>query len=142
MKYALLFLVLLLVACDPLANWNNCPWEPNKEFVRIVAFTDMDTIISSEKFTIVSDSGTENVRYETDYKDLGSKPIALSVTLNGDSLNYSLEIENQSNIFVVVDSVYRSCDSSYFLSKKGYGHYRVDSKQLYSCVFYYEQMCY
>lgn len=139
MKYILFLFTFALLACE---TFDNCPWEANKEFIRVVAFADIDTIISSETFSLFSDDKTKNGRYETKYKDLGSKPIAVSVVSNGDTLDYSLEIENQSNIFVVIDSVYRSCDSSYSLPKKGYGHYRVDSKQVYSCVFYQKQECY
>ena len=48
----------------------------------------------------------------------------------------------QADINRVIDSVETPCDSSYsIISKRGSGHYRVDSKRLYSCVFYFEPSC-
>lgn len=139
MKYLLFLLCFALFACgDPLAWLDNCPWEKNKEFIRIVPITEIDTIISEEIFNYRS----EYNEYETKYMDLGSDPLSVTIVAGKDSLNYSLEIKNQNNIFIIVDILDNPCDSDSVLSKKGYGHYRVDTERIHSCVFYYEQECY
>lgn len=75
-------------------------------------------------------------------KDLGFDPVPLSIIARGDTLNYTLEIKNQENIIILVDTSDTPCALNSNLYKKGHDHYRVDAKKIHSCVFYQKQDCY
>lgn len=75
-------------------------------------------------------------------KDLGSDPVPLSIIARGDTLNYTLEIKNQENVIILVDTSNTPCALDSILSKDGYDHYRVDAEKIHSYVFYQKQMCY
>lgn len=139
MKYILFLFTFILIACE---TYDNCPWEINKEFIRIVDYADIDTIISGEQFSLFSDYKAKHGHYETNYKDLGTNPIAVSVISKGDTLNYILEIKNQENIIILVDTSNTPCASNSILYKRDYDHYRVDAEKIHSCVFYQKQECY
>ena len=139
MKFIQLLLVFFLVACDSFFNEReNCPWEKNKEFIRVVPFVDIDTVVSSVYFEYYP----KYARFQTEYKDLGSEPLPVSIIAKGDTLNYALEIKNQENIVILVDTSNTPCASDSNLSKKGHDLYRVDAEKIHSCVFYLDQSCY
>ena len=86
----LLFVCLFFIACDSFSDgWDNCPWEKNKEFIRIEPLVDIDTVISSVHFEYYS----KYANFQTEYKDLGSDSISVSIIGKGDTLNYALEIK-------------------------------------------------
>lgn len=134
----LLFVCLFFIACDSFSDgWDNCPWEKNKEFIRIEPLVDIDTVISSVHFEYYS----KYANFQTEYKDLGSDSISVSIIGKGDTLNYALEIKNQENIIILVDSSNAPCASDSILSKRGHDLYRVDADKIHSCVFYLYQSC-
>ena len=141
MKYILFLFTLLLLACSSLEDWwDNCP--KDKEFIRVIAYVEIDTIISVEKFNRFKDGVSKTDSYQTEFKDFGSNQVPLTLVAMGDTLCYLLDIKNQNNILIVVDSSNTPCETNSDLSKNGYDQYRVDAKRVHSCVFYYEQMCY
>ena len=99
MKNILLLLwILFLASCSPLVD--SACLERNKELIRVYAHADIDTIISSEHF----DYNPKYVWFKTELKDLGSEAISVNIVGMGDTLNYSLEIKNEKNIIIIVDT--------------------------------------
>lgn len=138
----LLFVCLFFIACDSFSNWwNDCPTDRDKEYIRIFAYTDIDTVISDEDFYHNEHYDPKYGRFATKFKDLGSDSISVSIIGKGDTLNYALEIKNQENIIILVDSSNAPCASDSILSKRGHDLYRVDADKIHSCVFYLYQSC-
>ena len=134
MKYILFLFTFALLACE---TFDDCPVEINKEFIYVYFFTDIDTVISSENFVY----RPEYHYFASEKKDLGSDPVPLSIIARGDTLNYALEIKNQENVIILVDSSNTPCASDSILYKRGHNHYRVDAEKIHSCVFYLYQSC-
>ena len=136
MKNILLLLwILFLASCSPLVD--SACLERNKELIRVYAHADIDTIISSEHF----DYNPKYVWFKTELKDLGSEAISVNIVGMGDALNYSLEIKNEKNIIIIVDTSNTPCASDSVLTKQGEDLYRVDGKNMHSCVFYLDTAC-
>ena len=138
MKYILFILCIALFACDgSFAWWDNCSCEKNREFIRVYAHADVDTIISSEYF----EYSLKYAMFKTEYKDFGSDTISASIIGMGDTLNYSLEIKNEASINIIVDTSNTPCATDSILTKQGWNLYRVDGENIHSCVFYLDIIC-
>ena len=124
-----------LVACDA-----GCP--DTEEYLEIKSVVTIDTILSN-RLSYSNCSSDKCTSYEIPFQHGYKDTISLSVVVLDDTLDYVVSGKDLNNTYIVIDTVETPCDSSYsIISERGSGHYRVDSKQLYSCVFYYEQMCY
>lgn len=101
----------------------------------------IDTILSN-RHSYSNCSSDKCSSYEIPFQNGYKDTISLSVVVLGDTLDYVVGGKDLNNTYIVIDSVETPCDSSYsIISKRGSGHYRVDSKRLYSCVFYFEPSC-
>ena len=131
MKYVLLLLwISFLASCSPMVD--SACLERNKELIRVYAHADIDTIISSEHF----DYNPKYAWFITELKDLGSEAISISIVGMDDTLDYSLEVKNEKNIIIIVDTSDTPCAADSILTRRGQDLYRVDGKSMHSCVFY------
>lgn len=127
-------LALFYTACD------NCSGG-FEERIEIKSVAEIDTILSNRHF--YSDCISEKCNsYEAPFQNGYKDTISLSVVVLGDTLDYVVSGKDMNNAYIVIDTVETPCDSSYsIISKRGSDHYRVNSKRLYSCVFYFEPSC-
>ena len=123
-----------LVACDA-----GCP--DTEEYLEIKSVVTIDTILSN-RHSYSNCSSDKCTSYEIPFQHGYKDTISLSVVVLGDTLDYVVSGKDLNNTYIVIDTVETPCDSSYsIISERGSGHYRVDSKRLYSCVFYFEPSC-
>ncbi|MDD5943658.1 hypothetical protein [Fibrobacter sp.] len=112
-----------------------------EERIEIKSVAVIDTILSN-RLSYGNCSSDKCTSYEIPFQNGYKDTISLSVVVLGDTLDYVVGGKDLNNTYIVIDSVETPCDSSYsIISKRGSGHYRVDSKRLYSCVFYFEPSC-
>ena len=55
-------------------------------------------------------------------------------------MNYTLEIKNQENVIILVDTSNTPCASDLILYKRDHDHYRVDAEKIHSYVFYQKKV--
>ena len=123
-----------LVACDA-----GCP--DTEEYLEIKSVVTIDTILSN-RHSYSNCSSDKCTSYEIPFQHGYKDTISLSVVVLGDTLDYVVSGKDLNNTYIVIDTVEAPCDSSYrTISERGSDHYRVDSKGLYSCVFYFEPGC-
>lgn len=123
-----------LVACDA-----GCP--DTEEYLEIKSVVTIDTILSN-RHSYSNCSSDKCTSYEIPFQHGYKDTISLSVVVLGDTLDYVVSGKDLNNTYIVIDTVETPCDSSYrTISERGSDHYRVDSKGLYSCVFYFEPGC-
>lgn len=123
-----------LVACDA-----GC--SDTEEYLEIKSVVTIDTILSN-RLSYSNCSSDKCTSYEIPFQHGYKDTISLSVVVLGDTLDYVVSGKDLNNTYIVIDTVETPCDSSYrTISERGSDHYRVDSKGLYSCVFYFEPGC-
>ena len=123
-----------LVACDA-----GC--SDTEEYLKIKSVVAIDTILSN-RHSYSNCSSDKCSSYEIPFQNGYKDTISLSVVVLGDTLDYVVGGKDLNNTYIVIDTMETPCDSSYrSISKMGSDHYRVDSKRLYSCVFYFEPGC-
>ena len=131
-KFVLMAAAARLVACDA-----GCP--DTEEYLEIKSVVTIDTILSNRHSysNCSSDKCTSyEIPFQHGYKD------TISLVVLGDTWDYVVSGKDLNNTYIVIDTVETPCDSSYrTISERGSDHYRVDSKRLYSCVFYFEPGC-
>jgi len=133
-KFVLMAAAARLVACDA-----GCP--DTEEYLEIKSVVTIDTILSN-RHSYSNCSSDKCTSYEIPFQHGYKDTISLSVVVLGDTLDYVVSGKDLNNTYIVVDTVETPCDSSYrTISERGSDHYRVDSKRLYSCVFYFEPGC-
>lgn len=121
------------------ALWAGC--DDSEEYLEIKSVAVIDTILSN-RHSYGNCSSDKCTSYEIPFQHGYKDTISLSVVVLGDTLDYVVSGKDLNNTYIVIDSVETPCDSSYsIISKRGSGHYRVDSKRHYSCVFYFEPSC-
>ena len=124
----------LFVACDA-----GC--SDTEEYLEIKSVVTIDTILSN-RLSYSNCSSDKCTSYEIPFQHGYKDTISLSVVVLGDTLDYVVSGKDLNNTYIVIDTVETPCDSSYsIISERGSDHYRVDSKRLYSCVFYFEPGC-
>jgi hypothetical protein len=127
-------LALFYTACDNCAGGF-------EERIEIKSVAEIDTILSN-RLSYSNCSSDKCTSYEIPFQHGYKDTISLSVVVLGDTLDYVVSGKDLNNTYIVIDTVKTPCDSSYsIISERGSGHYRVDSKRLYSCVFYFEPSC-
>lgn len=123
-----------LVACDA-----GC--SDTEEYLEIKSVVAIDTILSN-RLSYSNCSSDKCSSYEIPFQNGYKDTISLSVVVLGDTLDYVVSGKDLNNTYIVIDTMETPCDSSYrSISEMGSDHYRVDSKRLYSCVFYFEPSC-
>ena len=133
-EFVLMVAAAQLVACDA-----GCP--DTEEYLEIKSVVTIDTILSN-RLSYSNCSSDKCTSYEIPFQHGYKDTISLSVVVLGDTLDYVVSGKDLNNTYIVIDTVETPCDSSYsIISEKGSDHYRVDSKRLYSCVFYFEPGC-
>ena len=133
-KIVLMVAAARLVACDA-----GCP--DTEEYLRIKSVVTIDTILSN-RLSHSNCSSDKCTSYEIPFQHGYKDTISLSVVVLDDTLDYVVSGKDLNNTYIVIDTVETPCDSSYrTISESGSDHYRVDSKGLYSCVFYFEPGC-
>lgn len=133
-KIVLMAAAAQLVACDA-----GCP--DTEEYLEIKSVVAIDTILSN-RHSYSNCSSDKCTSYEIPFQHGYKDTISLSVVVLGDTLDYVVSGKDLNNTYIVIDTVETPCDSSYrTISERGSDHYRVDSKRLYSCVFYFEPGC-
>lgn len=133
-KFVLMAAAARLVACDA-----GCP--DTEEYLEIKSVVTIDTILSN-RHSYSNCSSDKCTSYEIPFQHGYKDTISLSVVVLGDTLDYVVSGKDLNNTYIVIDTVETPCDSSYrTISERGSDHYRVDSKRLYSCVFYFEPGC-
>lgn len=133
-KIVLMAAAAQLVACDA-----GCP--DTEEYLEIKSVVAIDTILSN-RHSYSNCSSDKCTSYEIPFQHGYKDTISLSVVVLGDTLDYVVSGKDLNNTYIVIDTVETPCDSSYrTISERGSDHYRVDSKGLYSCVFYFEPGC-
>ncbi|MBR2469483.1 MAG: hypothetical protein IKB43_04930 [Fibrobacter sp.] len=133
-KFVLMVAAAQLVACDA-----GCP--DTEEYLEIKSVVAIDTILSN-RHSYSNCSSDKCTSYEIPFQHGYKDTISLSVVVLGDTLDYVVSGKDLNNTYIVIDTVETPCDSSYrTISERGSDHYRVDSKGLYSCVFYFEPGC-
>lgn len=133
-KIVLMAAAAQLVACDA-----GCP--DTEEYLEIKSVVAIDTILSN-RHSYSNCSSDKCTSYEIPFQNGYKDTISLSVVVLGDTLDYVVGGKDLNNTYIVIDTVETPCDSSYrSISEMGSDHYRVDSKRLYSCVFYFEPGC-
>lgn len=133
-KFVLMVAAARLVACDA-----GC--SDTEEYLEIKSVVAIDTILSN-RHSYSNCSSDKCTSYEIPFQHGYKDTISLSVVVLGDTLDYVVSGKDLNNTYIVIDTVETPCDSSYrSISKMGSDHYRVDSKRLYSCVFYFEPSC-
>ena len=127
-------LALFYTACD------NCSGG-FEERIEIKSVAAIDTILSN-RHSYSNCSSDKCSSYEIPFQHGYKDTISLSVVVLGDTLDYVVSGKDLNNTYIAIDTMETPCDSSYrSISKMGSDHYRVDSKRLYSCVFYFEPGC-
>lgn len=133
-KFVLMAAAARLVACDA-----GCP--DTEEYLEIKSVVAIDTILSN-RLSYSNCSSDKCTSYEIPFQHGYKDTISLSVVVLGDTLDYVVSGKDLNNTYIVIDTMETPCDSSYrTISERGSDHYRVDSKRLYSCVFYFEPGC-
>ncbi len=133
-EFVLMAAAAQLVACDA-----GCP--DTEEYLEIKSVVAIDTILSN-RHSYSNCSSDKCTSYEIPFQHGYKDTISLSVVVLGDTLDYVVSGKDLNNTYIVIDTVETPCDSSYrTISERGSDHYRVDSKGLYSCVFYFEPGC-
>ena len=133
-KIVLMTAAAQLVACDA-----GCP--DTEEYLEIKSVVTIDAILSN-RHSYSNCSSDKCTSYEIPFQHGYKDTISLSVVVLGDTLDYVVSGKDLNNTYIVIDTVETPCDSSYrTISERGSDHYRVDSKGLYSCVFYFEPGC-
>lgn len=133
-EFVLMAAAAQLVACDA-----GCP--DTEEYLEIKSVVTIDTILSN-RLSYSNCSSDKCTSYEIPFQHGYKDTISLSVVVLGDTLDYVVSGKDLNNTYIVIDTVETPCDSSYrTISERGSDHYRVDSKGLYSCVFYFEPGC-
>ena len=133
-KIVLMAAAAQLVACDA-----GCP--DTEEYLEIKSVVAIDTILSN-RHSYSNCSSDKCTSYEIPFQHGYKDTISLSVVVLDDTLDYVVSGKDLNNTYIVIDTVETPCDSSYsIISERGSDHYRVDSKRLYSCVFYFEPGC-
>lgn len=133
-KFVLMAAAARLVACDA-----GCP--DTEEYLEIKSVVAIDTILSN-RHSYSNCSSDKCTSYEIPFQHGYKDTISLSVVVLGDTLDYVVSGKDLNNTYIVIDTMETPCDSSYrTISERGSDHYRVDSKRLYSCVFYFEPGC-
>jgi hypothetical protein len=133
-KIVLMTAAAQLVACDA-----GCP--DTEEYLEIKSVVAIDTILSN-RHSYSNCSSDKCTSYEIPFQHGYKDTISLSVVVLGDTLDYVVGGKDLNNTYIVIDTMETPCDSSYsIISERGSDHYRVDSKRLYSCVFYFEPGC-
>ena len=124
----------LFVACDV-----GC--SDTEEYLEIKSVVTIDTILSN-RLSYSNCSSDKCTSYEIPFQHGYKDTVSLSVVVLDDTLDYVVSGKDLNNTYIVIDTVETPCDSSYrTISERGSDHYRVDSKGLYSCVFYFEPGC-
>ena len=124
----------LFVACDA-----GC--SDTEEYLEIKSVVAIDTILSN-RLSYSNCSSDKCTSYEIPFQHGYKDTVSLSVVVLDDTLDYVVSGKDLNNTYIVIDTVETPCDSSYsIISERGSDHYRVDSKRLYSCVFYFEPGC-
>lgn len=127
-------MALFYTACDNCAGGF-------EERIEIKSVVTIDTILSN-RLSYSNCSSDKCTSYEIPFQHGYKDTISLSVVVLGDTLDYVVSGKDLNNTYIVIDTMKTPCDSSYrSISKMGSDHYRVDSKRLYSCVFYFEPGC-
>ena len=127
-------MALFYTACDNCAGGF-------EERIEIKSVAEIDTILSN-RHSYSNCSSDKCTSYEIPFQHGYKDTISLSVVVLGDTLDYVVSGKDLNNTYIVIDTVETPCDSSYrTISERGSDHYRVDSKGLYSCVFYFEPGC-
>lgn len=132
---------LILVVCA--FFFYGCPGECTSDGydeVQIVSTVELDSVISniSPYETCSETPFCYQLKTEENKKD----SIEVEVFSLNDSLRYLIEHINLNDIYIVIDTIpIVSCKKSHWLAERGDGHYRVETKRLYSCVFFYEPTC-
>lgn len=115
-----------------------CTVNDNDEII-LVSTIVFDSIVSNETFQ--NDCKNKSC-YKAQIEKNRSDLVQIDVFSREDSLSYKIEHKKWSNVYIVIDSIpAKSCASSYWLADREYGHYRVESNRLFSCVFYFEPSC-
>ena len=133
-EFVLMVAAAQLVACDA-----GCP--DTEEYLKIKSVVTIDTILSN-RLSYSNCSSDKCTSYEIPFQHGYKDTVSLSVVVLDDTLDYVVSGKDLNNTYIVIDTVETPCDSSYsIISERGSDHYRVDSKRLYSCVFYFEPGC-
>lgn len=133
-EFVLMVAAAQLVACDA-----GCP--DTEEYLEIKSVVTIDTILSN-RLSYSNCSSDKCTSYEIPFQHGYKDTVSLSVVVLDDTLDYVVSGKDLNNTYIVIDTVETPCDSSYsIISERGSDHYRVDSKRLYSCVFYFEPGC-
>ena len=110
------------------------------DYIRLISTIELDGVASEVTFQKGCFEKPYCYEAKVDEKSMDSTSIiAISVK---DTLHYLVDRKKWSDVYIVVDTIpIESCRSVHWLADRGTGHYRVDSKRLYSCVFFYEPSC-
>lgn len=132
------FLVFLFFCVFLYGCLGECTVNDNDEII-LVSTIVFDSTVSNETFQ--NDCKNKSC-YKAQIEKNRSDLVQIDVFSREDSLSYKIEHKKWSNVYIVIDSIpAKSCASSYWLADRGYGHYRVESNRLFSCVFYFEPSC-
>ena len=110
--------------------------------VRIISTVKLDSIASDMLFR--EGCWAEGpICHEAPIDIKSTDSIHITVFSSEDSLFYKIKHRTMQNTYIIIDTIPApSCKLVHGLAEhRGYGHYRVESKRLYSCVFFVTPTC-
>ena len=133
-------LLILLLLCF---FFSGCPRDCSSDgydYIRLISTIKFDAVTSGETFQ--NGCFEKPFCYEAKVEEKSTDSMLIVVISKEDTLHYLINRKKLSDAYIVVDTIpIGSCRSVHWLAERGTGHYRVDSKRLYSCVFFYEPSC-
>lgn len=110
------------------------------DYVRLISTVESDSVVSEKAF--LSNCFEKPFCYEAKVEEKSADSMNVVFISKKDTLSHFIARQKGRDVYVVVDTIpIPSCQSVHWLAERGNGHYRVDSKRLYSCVFSYEPSC-